>query len=404
MRTALLAVWISLSLITAGCTSPFGLGGTATPGEDGATDSPASTVGPTSTLEPTESSAVTVRGGSLPVDATAVWLRFLDLRGLDPDRYPQPVVEVRPVPNRTLMGVPWIPGLPSQFEEGLGFEQYEIEPDDVEGPGGTPGSAGIIIYPNNGSPAEIEKTLVHEFEHYVQPDTLPLPRESRHLETVIQEGAATYVEVAYAEAHLDGVDLVENRRSRYLDATHQVQKQVASHYYFGYRYVDRRIDSPRELSEVYDDPPLRTAQVLHGDDWDGSRPLLVEYDDSWDRAGRPAGELLLRVMLAWELDESTAASAAAGWANDTVLGGESGHVWVIRTTDARNASELAAAFRRYLNATATAEADLWRTEGTAYRLVRVDAGTVALVVGDVGFVREVTVSADGGTVVVANDG
>ncbi|PSP78946.1 hypothetical protein BRC81_05580 [Halobacteriales archaeon QS_1_68_20] len=287
----------------------------------------------------------------------------------------------------------------------MGFGRFEVGPDDYEGPAGRSSTSGVIIYPNGGTAAEIEKTLVHEFEHYVQPDSLSLPPESIHLQHPIQEGAATYVEVVYAERYLPSLDPVADRKSSYVDATRNSVKLGASHYYFGYQYVAQRIDSPKDLSQVYDDPPWSSGQLLHGHDWDASRPLRVDVGDSWTKAVRPAGEHFLRVMLATELNESAAASAATGWANDTVVGSnsESGNVWVIRMTDERNASELRVALERYFGARATPTDEGWRTGGTIYRLVRVDETTVAIVAGGADFVDAVTVSKDGGTIAVTSE-
>jgi hypothetical protein len=389
---------LALCLVVAGCSGPPG-----TPTPDGAEPTPTITPS-TPSPSPEERPEVAVEGGTLPVDATAVWQRFLDLRGLDPDDYRPPVVEVRSLDTRTV--TPVIRGLSPAFLARLGFTSFTVDPDDVDGPRGGIGSGGeIVVRPNGGSPDAIERVLVHEFEHYVQPETILASSESATVERPVREGAATYVEAAYADRYLDGPNVAAMRESRYLNATHDGAKLRDAIYHYGYRYVDGRIDSPTELDVVYEDPPRRSGQLLHGHDWDEFRPLPVENGDSWVARSTAAGEHVLRTTLATELNESTAASAAGGWANDTVVGPRngSGHVWVIRTVDEANASELGAAVRQYLDARATKADGVWRTDDSTYRVERVDAATVALVVGTDAFVGRVAVSETEGTVVISGN-
>ena len=405
MTRSTLVVVVAAVVALSGCSGPLvGEQPTPTATVDSPTVSKSPTPKPTATPEATptpdgsDSDEVTVRGGTLPVNATEIWYRFLDLRGFDRDRYRPPVIRVDSPPTE---GIVRPITRYAELAERLGVRAVNFDPEDVDEPGGMFTSSGpIVIYPRNGTAEEIERVLVHEFEHYVQPHD-----SFRRLGRPVTEGAAVYVGVEYAERYLESLSPVASRRTDYVDGTGALKLNAAD-YYFGYRYVDRRIDSPKELDRVYEDPPETASQLLHGHDWNASRPLPVETGESLRASNVPAGELFLRVTLATELNESTAARAAAGWANDTVVEQDgfadesAGNVWVLRTTDERNATELASTFERFLDARATDDGDHWRANGTVYRLVRVDPTTLAVVLGDEDFVDEVVVSKNGETVVV----
>jgi hypothetical protein len=89
-----------------------------------------------------------------------------------------------------------------------------------------------------------------------------------------------------------------------------------------------------EINRVYENPPLSTEQILHPVKYrSGERPILVNppnldnvLDDSWQLLVRDTlGEWTTYLMLGYgadnaaQLDDQTAATAAAGWGGDTYL-------------------------------------------------------------------------------------
>lgn len=400
------AVLVVCCVLLAGCggpaavDSPTGSTPAGSPGSPTSTvDAPSSTPTP-GTTSPTpapapEVSTVEVEGESLPANATAVWDRVKGFRGYGDTTF-APTVEVRPLPDRT-NEFSYVS--PPEFGQRMGVGTARFDPANVTNPGGMEGMDGsVVVYPVNGSGPEVEAVLAHEYEHLLQPDQVA---DDPTVDTAITEGGAAYVEAEYADRYLSAVDPVADLRDAYLNASRGGDRYRLAHYYFGYRYVDARIDSPRNLSTVYLDPPETTEELLHGLP-PGSEPpasLPVVANGSTGHQWR-MGELFLRVSLSTELGESDAAAAAAGWGNDVLVTDDegAGYVWLVRMDDEADAAELATAFQRFLDEKATRDGDLWRADGDAYRLDRVDEETFALVVGEPGFVRDAAVSGDGETV------
>ncbi|WP_049901450.1 hypothetical protein [Halococcus agarilyticus] len=100
------------------------------------------------------------------------------------------------------------------------------------------------------------------------------------------------------------------------------------------------------------------------------------------------GEAFVRSALENGVNESRAATAAAGWGADRRViartdDGDAGHAWALRWDDAANASEFVVAFQEYRAAHAM-ETD------TAIRLTHVTDETVVVLAGDPGFVDAAT--------------
>jgi len=441
MRRALPALTVALLLVLAGCGAPLDSGGTAGNGASGETTTgsapatatpttdtaatpgtgtppapetttrptPETTAGPptetTTAGDPTEE-RVTVSGGSLPVDAAAVYARvqaLTDLEGGDVE------VVVEDPSDRE-------PGsyAPDAFEP-LGLTGGDI--DDIDCGSIASASAGgdrVNIVTEGLSDAEVELVLAHEFVHTLQDDNdLRAPqalegRESRYLRTALIEGGAVYVADRYAQRH----DLawsgdrrpLELRECFYDDSPGGLLSLTAV-YHFGGQYFAGTVDDPTAIGDAYDDLPTTTEGLLHGATTaeDSPRPLSVTVDapDWTDQNLGRHGELVTRIALRTELAESRAASAAEGWGNDDLValerdGGE-GYVWVHRWDDSAAAEE-------FLDA-AAAYAEARRDAGVAMRVVRVGPETTALVFGDEALVDAASVetSGDGAVTVTVSD-
>lgn len=239
----------------------------------------------------------------------------------------------------------------------------------------------------------VETTLAHEYEHVIQTALVG----DRDVPDSVEEGTAVYVEDAYAERYLDGVDPSAERRAAYEGAKANAWKYLKAEYHLGYRYVDASVDSPENLSTMYEDVPTTGEQILHGLSPEQEPPanLTVTPDGSaWAQTG-PLGETFLRVALTEHLNGSAATTAAAGWGNDTLLvhGWEKqSFVWVIRMDDPENASELETALNQHLDGIATRDGEQWRSNDAAYRLIRADDETLAVAVGNRTFVGNVSIS------------
>lgn len=477
MRPALPAVCCVLLLVLAGCS--VGYGGTdttgttvpvseptATPTATGGTTDTVTltdTVTPTGTPSPTPTfpqptataiatptprdaqgsggfgglfggsgeASITVQGGELPFDPTLVYDRTSRLLGTDAPG-PDTVQLLDTTGNTTR---------PPEFRRLLGLERNVTEVEAVAfvvGP--------RTVYVNRDltdRPAFLEHVLAHEFTHVVQFRRGYIGRltaatasgpDGRFASTAVIEGSATYAEDRYWLAYMVNRSGAGRRPGRDVERRYRNSDGAARYalapYWFGYRYLEARVDSPADLSAVYADPPLTSEQVLHPNASDEPVPLRVELrgetTGTWQETFAPprgrVGEAFLRVALATELGDDRAARAAAGWGNDTRIAfnnesGARGYAWVLRFDDAANASEFDDAVAEYLSER-TGDGPLaddrtgrqWTTtldgRPVAYRLRRTDGRTAVLLLGTPAFVDADTTSVreENGRVVVATDG
>jgi hypothetical protein len=376
----------------------------------------------TSTVTPTAATHVEVRGDDerLPVNATTVWLRILKLHGVSPAEIPAPVVSVGTANEQTFSQTE-LDGDIDRFSHLLGLNENQSQPVTLTSPDGyiappqfTDGNyTRVNLFIAEDDPtAAVEATLAHEYVHVVQVETdfsLTDEEQAELQETVspgmfadIREGAAEYVADVYAERYLDRIDLRAERRAAYEEARPNAWKLSRAGYYFGYRHVAARVDSPRQLPTVYKAPPETQEQLIHGLSPDEEPPvaLPVRAGGGWQHRDT-VGELRLRVALTEHLTESRAAEAAAGWGNDTLLRRSDDYVWVVRMDDAANASELQAALDSHVDGLMATTDPIDRPTDIAYRVVRVDEKTLALAAGDPAFVETVRMSASDGSVNVS---
>ncbi|MFB6234696.1 MAG: hypothetical protein ABEH81_09305 [Halopenitus sp.] len=225
------------------------------------------------------------------------------------------------------------------------------------------------------------------------------------------EGSAVYAADAYHEAYMrNGTPPRASMARRYENAS-GATKLALGPYHYGAEHIAARIDDASDLRTIYKQPPRTTSEVIHGVNTDrspvASLPLDVHEGETWtersDRRDR-LGELYFRVALATELDDETAATAGTGWRADkrlTFTDGENrSYVWILRFSDEQNATQAERAMTDYLDSradpkrvdTPNGSVQVWTTPDTnaTFRTVRVDAETVAFVIGDSTFAAETT--------------
>jgi len=417
----LIPVALAVVLVLAGCGAGPGssnataqspaatatVSATATPATDApatagtATETPG-TATSTATGTPTDEQAyeIEVRNGTLPVDASRTFARVQSLLGTD--------VRPRPVEIRNLSE--WRGTLPrigaSPLNRALGFENVSVDWD--ESTGVTRPSGYVYVHPGNGSAAEVERVLAHEFVHTTQfrgsmlpwLDRLDQPRLTVDLiktRAALVEGGAVYAADAYTDRYLD----VQNN-SAYVRDLYQTRtpthRSALSHYLFGYRYVDSRIDSPTNLSTVYESPPRTTEQILHNETTESEPEASLAVSENasapdWEYVGNNTiGELTMRTALRTELDRQPAVTAATGWGTDELTVFQHvrndtrfGWVWVHRWDTSEDATDAIDAFEDYASARDAASP-------FAYRVRQINATTTVLVFGDDAFVENATVS------------
>lgn len=429
----ILPVAVGVLLVTAGCAelspgSPEPSTTGVDPTGDGTTDGPATTetgeATPSESSEPNttgtgaagvdgtatpsdRSGTVSVKNGELPLNATLVFRRVERLLGVDADT-PE---EVR---LRTPATIRFTPS-EQPFERRMGLEA----PGDESFRGDVGGRAfddAVVLTLWNTTVeeaprGELELVLVHEFVHVVQ-----LQREARRdrefgaglprqVQRSLVEGGAVYVTDVYAReygvTYGDGRTPIDHRAKDYRERP-PTSVAGTGPYYFGGRYFDRRLDDPADLWAAYEDPPETMAEVIHGPGIDPTAPLSVDVDApdrEYERRGT-LGEGVLRAMFRSELDGDVAATAAAGWSNDTLVrfeGDRLDFAWVLRWTDADEAD----AFEN-----AMAELADRRSEDVygGFETVRVAPETVVVLTGTDPFLGNATASGTNGTVTVTVDG
>lgn len=433
----LAAVAVATLVVLAGCATPGGSTGpaesTPSPSQAGESPSTAATTPPqttdtsaarttdaattrttddattrTTAADPDEGiETVRVENGTLPVNASLVFHRVEELLGVDAN---PPVITINP------SGYHGATPDPDPFERLVGLARPDVPLPNLTYRAGGSGEFVVLLFTNTTleevPPEDLEVTLAHEFVHVIQdqrrwadgslfPDGL-----DPEVQTALIEGGAVYVSDVYAQRYgvtkADGRTPIDHRANDYRTRPAWILPATAD-YYFGGRYLDRRLDDPGELWDAYADPPSTMEGVIHGPGVEPARPLSVTVDaPGWivNRRG-PQGEHLLRASLRSELPREDAAAAATGWGNDSLVrfdaDGDTGFAWVLRWDDAAEADEFEDALRRFAD----------RRRGTvdgSFAVVRATPETVALLAGPASFVRATNVTGAGGNVTVTVDG
>jgi hypothetical protein len=392
---------------------------TATPdGTTAASSSGTSTATPTPrppTPTPRDAGKVDVAGLPLSFDEEQVYRDVVTMHGQSYESAPTVDLRVKetPAPRRTSQV--WDA---SEFMLLWGFDPSAL---------GNTSIAGLTIRERVFVYAEPVPTrtgrmavLAHEYTHVLQHETDAFARTSQGVRRgegstdrvylAVVEGAATYVQRRYVARHLD--DEPRNRTwATYSANRTRFGAYAVAPYYFGERYVDRRLDDPANVSSVYRRPPTTTEQVLHGygPREEPARPLDVDAEsgDDWFRTDeRVRGELFARLVLEGELPRERAAEAAAGWGADRVVTFEDtgtdtvGHAWVLRWDSPAEAEQFAGAMADYLDARGETAGDRWTDGDTTFGLRWVDDETVVVVAGPERFVDAASVEGGDGEVTV----
>lgn len=251
-----------------------------------------------------------------------------------------------------------------------------------------------------------ESTLAHEFAHVYQftvhdprsaVKSLGPNRNNARLTEVVVEGSAEYVQEVYEIRHQDR-DVDQTEFSDAWKSAPAFQRWTVASYEYGSRYLALRIDDPANVTEVYQNPPRSTEQVIHGyaPDEEPVADLTVTADTSgpfaWSNAATK-GELFARIALSTELDWERAAAAAEGWGADRLLtfldGDREGYAWTLRWDDASEADEFRDAF-----------ADYDDRNGEQFRLEAVSDETVVVFAGADAFVENATATGNSSSVTV----
>lgn len=356
----------------------------------------------TATSEPTPAATPVPNGervavdGELAANATLVFERVEGLVGREVE--PSRVVVRHAVFGGSL-------GYDDPIKRILHFTATRPYVDSTRGM--TRRAGKVYIHPGEGSPDEVEHALAHEFVHVVQfrrgmvpwVDSTPENRDRFQAHAMLAEGGAVYVADRYVERYgLNSTTHRERARQRY-EAGPTGTRYIYSLYYFGARYADRNLDSPRNLSTLYENPPTTSEQVLHdlSPAAEPPRNLTVTYETRAWRVPRTdrTGELFVRVALRDQLTRAEAAPAAAGWGNDELAVFRNDQAaalaWTLRWDDPANATAFADAFETYRERRATA---------FDFRLTRVDANTTVVFAGQPFFVANATARANESTVTV----
>lgn len=403
---------VAFLVVSAGCA---GLALT----EDTDTGTPEPATSPTSTGQsttapttddrgPTPQSTRTTTGEqSLPVDEAAVFRRVERLLDVDATKPTVRVVSPADPPlGRT-------PKLFSLFGVAADGDPQSCMPNVA----GSANESVVTISTEGLDAAEVELLLVHEYVHVVQEQSSQIAVQAEMRDSLtntirgtttsraIVEGAAVYTTEVYAQRHdLRWGELrpMVMRQCLYRNSPQGV-REIYGMYYFGGRYFQQRLDTPANLSTVYQQPPGTSEALVHGLER-GSEPpanltVSVGASDAWAIDSRgPRGELFVRSLLSSDRNGSRAARAAAGWGEDEAVlfndGGTtvSAAAWSLRFDSPADADEFEAAARD-LEATGTDQYPHVRVE-------RVSPETVVILGGEERFVANTTVGGSNANVTV----
>lgn len=365
----------------------------------------------------------------LPVDAELVFARVQFVMN-ERDARPPDRVQVFGE-NRMQLGG----GEVSHFRELVGITYPEDE--ELIAAGYVDGPDRIVLNAELLNDTEQTETVVaHEAVHVIQYEQDAFATTTRNVgddnefrgtvdagltyQAVI-EGTAVYAETAYWEEY-DGNGTPPNERMEELYYSNEGAMRLGiGPYYWGAEHVADRVTDSTEFETIYENPPRTTSELIHGVDEDEPpvSELEVEGDETGDweaveMSRDRKGELYVRVALASELSDETAAEAGTGWRNDQRLSFSNGtnrsYVWALRFDDAENASVFEEALHEFVDARGEPESvphpdgdgeiTVWRSDDpdASYRVERVGDDTVVLILGDHAFVDETEVDGDDGEV------
>jgi len=362
-----------------------------------------------------EAPPVEVTGGQLAADPGLVFARTELLLGVNVT--PVESVVVRPEGEMALDST-----RTTAFQELVGVT-YRGDRDSLVAAASVEHPSRIAVNERFAGDPGFADVLAHEAVHVIQirqgdvatvgrnvprSDADRFTTDARLVRLALIEGAATYAQTAYWEAYVnEGVPPDRSVGRRYANATGAERLWLAP-YHFGVEHVDRTVDDPEELDDVYEDPPRTTADLLAGTRDEQLDELRVAVDaGNWTELSRDRmGELFLRVMLATYLSDREAAAAADGWRDDRLVelsaGPKQGYAWVVGFEDGPAAGDFAGAFEATLESRgARTENGGLRLGDDAFRVVPAGRDTVVVLLGDPGFVNGTTIERDADGIVVS---
>lgn len=342
---------------------------------------------------------ITLENSSLDLDAERHFDRVGALVGANLSEYPPVYVLQGEGAGSGAFSYPYTP---YGFVRHLGLT--DVRPGGDRAGGLTDGFGTVYLVPGDRSHLYQVTVLVHEYVHVIQisGELLPwsqadlqgdIPTDLAQTRLALTEGPAVWVTDRYIERHLpENVTLQSTRMRRAYRHARVGGRYFIARYHFGYLGVDRRIDSPTQLRELYEeDVPNTTEQLIHGYTSEEEPPREFAVDaakgDSWT-VHNPAdedvmGELFVRVALSRNVDRDAAAAAADGWGYDRLVEFErndtAGFAWVTRWDDPANASEFEAVFETYTERRETPSNLTLRVERFAPEYVVVYSGPPAFV-------------------------
>ena len=408
---------LALALLTVGCQAPIADGGTPTPAT-----TPADTEGTAQLSAPN----ITVLNGSLELDPGRVFARVQAISGTDvsPPRAVRVFNTSQEFYNTTPDGTTQ-PSVP-EFWRVAGLDTTDINGSalEVQKNGYVTSFGDVTIFlSRNTSLADERLLLAHEFTHYVQTQndrrgTLNenLGRDTTqasYLTRAIIEGTAVYTTDSYVREYAPGEKLNSPWYSEIqasYPAGHAARFQNGR-YIYGFEYVDGMVQSPSNLSTVYENPPRTTEQLLHGLSPGSEPPTPLSVNSStgedWLASGTDTmGEAFVRHALRGEVSQQDAANAAAGWGNDSMHifrpldGGAAGYVWVLGWDDAANATAFEQTLQQAFESRGNRTDGIWSLSdvSASARMTELDGETTAVLFGPESFVRATNVTAGDGTV------
>jgi hypothetical protein len=232
-----------------------------------------------------------------------------------------------------------------------------------------------------GGDEGIAKNLIfsHELMHALQDETLHLDERVKEMKDdsdrsfalqSLLEGEATVVMVRVALQGMPGADeSVEDQLAPLMSAgaleRSNVPKDVPEFfvdslffpYVDGTEYVRAALKKGgwAEVDRLWKNPPLSTAEILHGSPYPAPATGLLSDADRTPPAGRrltysdTMGEWTLRFLLGRALPEDEASKAAEGWRGDRIAfftgPRDTGYFWRIRFDGPGTAARFEAALR-----------------------------------------------------------
>jgi hypothetical protein len=201
----------------------------------------------------------------------------------------------------------------------------------------------LVVGDMDASGPAAQVTYAHEFEHALQDQYYGLRRLSpKHPDNydramavhAIEEGDAVLMEGVWANTHLTARQLADSRRAGSSSGVLErvpaaIRSELLFPYLDGYRFVAETYraggDSYAAVDELFKNPPLSTAQVLHPDKYRaGVAPVDVGLPDLVSALGsgwrfintNVLGEFELRNVLQQYGDRTEAARVASHWSGD----------------------------------------------------------------------------------------